>query len=369
MDRPLKGALAAVALSGGVDSLCALLLLKRAGARVIALHGRLTDAEPFYEASLKKICAELGADYHTVDLRGLFEEKITAPFARGWLSGLTPNPCAVCNREIKFGALYDKALSLGADFFATGHYARIARRDGRLFPAPGRDRAKDQSYFLSLAPQKILDRLVFPLADLEKSECRRIVEEAGLAAPEKKESQDICFLRGAESRQSFIRAFADKMGWKTPPPGPIRILERAPAGGLREIEAGTHKGLYNYTIGQRRGASAPYSEPLYALAKNGADNSLLLAPRAMLGVRECVAGALNLFAPEDEWPDELYARMRSRQRPARARAEISGGKLRLIFEEPQFPGAEGQIAVLEDSDGLILAAGIIEKMRFEESRK
>lgn len=356
----------AVALSGGVDSLCAMLMLKEAGYHVLALHGHFIDKEDVDLKSLKNICDSLSVELHIADLRQYFYEKLLRPFAKAWIDGQTPNPCSLCNREIKFGALREYAQKLGADFFATGHYAHSFYHTGygHQVLGPAQDLKKDQSYFLALLPPERLNRLLFPLARFSKDECRAIVAAAGFRPPSADESQDICFLGTDESHADFVEKWARAHCIPKAPPGPIYILERDESGKINKKQAGIHKGLWHYTTGQRKGLGLPYSEALYVLGKAKDSESLLVAPRSALVIRSCQVGSLNIFVSQERWPSELYSRLRYRQKPAKVKPDMKGNKLCLEFEEPQFPGAEGQVATLEDAEGVILAAGLIEQMCF-----
>lgn len=362
-----KGKKIAVALSGGVDSLCALLLLKQAGCQVFGIHGRFFAGQETKIAKLQALCASLDVDLHIADLRDYFAEKLIRPFAEAWLKGQTPNPCVHCNREIKFGAFLSYALDLGADLIASGHYARTLFQPEyeTIALAPAQDNLKDQSYFLALLPKEQLEKIIFPLACLSKEKCRQIVSAAGLVPPEAEESQDICFLGKGERHADFVAKWATNHGRNTPLPGPIRLLTHAADGKKSISTVGEHKGLCAYTIGQRRGLGVCYSEALYVLAKESGDNSLILAPRSMLKLTFCEAGQLNIFVPKEKWPKELYAKIRYRHKAMPVEVQFEDGRIQLFFKSPQFPSAEGQLGVIEDGAGLILAGGIIEKMGFE----
>ena len=256
----------AVAVSGGVDSLCALLRLREQGHDVLALHGLflpdaassglrpapegprlLTAAEalaaPLPPASrqavegLQTACGQLGIPLHVADMRAVFDREVVTPFVRAYARGRTPNPCALCNRAIKFGALLDAALSLGADRIATGHYARLL--DGPAGPvlAAADDLAKDQSYFLSLVPLERLRRAVFPLARQDKAASIAQVKDAGLAVPVPQESQEICFIpAGEDAYRAFLERRWQAEGLSLPGSGPAgrggqrRPPRAAPAG-------------------------------------------------------------------------------------------------------------------------------------------
>lgn len=359
----------AVAVSGGVDSLCALLLLRRAGHDVLALHGLFRPEGPeTAPAGLAAACAALGVPLHVADLRQVFAREVLAPFAAAYAAGRTPNPCARCNREIKFGALLDAALALGATSLATGHYARLVpgpdRPDLPLLAAAA-DAAKDQSYFLSLVPRQRLARARFPLAGQDKATTRALVAQAGLAVPLPGESQDICFVpppdqgAGNEAYRPFLERHWRNAGLAAPAPGPVLLVDGQ--GGRREI--GRHRGLWRYTEGQRKGLGIAYSEPLYVLAKDSVANALVVGPRALLGIRRCATAPANLMLPVACWPPDIRVRLRYRQRPVPARVTLApDGGLRIALAEPLFPTAPGQVAAVYDGQGRVLAAGVVTAM-------
>ncbi len=367
----------AVAVSGGVDSLCALLLLRRAGYAVLALHGLFlpeqsaprpdgaADALP----GLESVCHTLNVPLHTVDLRAVFQREVIDPFAHAYAEGRTPNPCALCNRAVKFGVLLDAALALGADKLATGHYARLlppCRMDANAPPslAAARDSVKDQSYFLSLTPAARLQCALFPLADQDKTQSVAMVAEAGLSVPLPRESQDICFVPDGEAAyRTFLTARWRAQGITPPGTGPVLLAEKpgCKADGAREI--GRHQGLWRYTEGQRKGLDIAHSEPLYVLRKDRDANALIVGSRALLGMTACVTGPANILVPPEDWPEQIRARLRHRQRATPARARLDArGRLHITLTAPQFPSAPGQLAALYDVDGRVLAGGIVERL-------
>lgn len=382
----------AVAVSGGVDSLCALLRLREQGHDVLALHGLflpdaassgpcpvpegprlLTAAEalaaPLPPASrqavegLQTACGQLGIPLHVADMRAVFDREVVTPFVRAYARGRTPNPCALCNRAIKFGALLDAALSLGADRIATGHYARLLDGPSGPMLAAADDLAKDQSYFLSLVPLERLRRAMFPLAQQDKAASIAQVKEAGLAVPVPQESQEICFIpAGEDAYRAFLERRWQAEGLSLPGSGPV-LLEEAGSDGrpvLRPLAR--HEGLWRYTEGQRRGLGIAHSEPLYVLRKQGEDNTLVVGGRARLGMHGCLTGPVNLLCPPEQWPDTLLARLRHRQRPTPARVELTDDGLRVTLAEPQFPSAPGQVAAIYDEQGRVLAGALVREL-------
>lgn len=345
---PAKMRIAAAA-SGGVDSTCAMLLLKKQGYEVFALHGLFTpNARP--APHLSQICRDMEIPLVIVDLKKHFARHVIEPFARDYAKGLTPNPCAACNRHIKFGALLDAALALGANRMATGHYARLILAKDKGLVARAADARKDQSYFLGLVSPQKLARAIFPLAELEKPLCRRIVARAFPHIPKENESRDLCFARG--SWHEFLLARPDfDMG----APGPAVLVDRE---GKKQV-IGMHKGLWRYTEGQRKGLGLPWKEPLYVLGKNIAENELLLRAKNEGDNLVLQIGRPNFFVEPAKWPSKIFAKLRHRQQPAACHAHPEDDGL--ILEIPHFAGsaAPGQVAAIYDGAGLLLAAGLI----------
>lgn len=378
----------AVAVSGGVDSLCALLLLRRAGHELLALHALLTESSAAPPEGLDSACRRLGVPLEVVDLRARFAREVIAPFAAAYAAGRTPNPCARCNRAIKFGALLDAALERGAEALATGHYARLAPRTRRGAVGPLLARAahvsKDQSYFLSLVPRERLARALFPLAAMDKAACAALVAQAGLTVPLPEESHDICFAPGGvDAYRDFLECRWRELGMEPSGPGPVLLCESTPAEAQKFRQPGdvagaplandtargprlrriaTHAGLWRYTEGQRRGLGLPYAEALHVLRKDVAANALVVGPRSLLGMRGCVAREVNVAVPPPFWPERPAARCRYGGGLSPADARLEGGELRIRFAEACFPSAPGQVVTLYDEDGVVLAAGIVEEL-------
>lgn len=340
----------AVAVSGGQDSLLALALLKEQGAAALALHAHFippNEAAIEKARALREQCRSLGVEFYEADLSREFEAGVVAPFVADYAAGLTPNPCAHCNRVMKFGALMDKALELGAGGLATGHYARIVEHpDYGPALARGFDRSKDQSYFLSLVHRRAIERSHFPLGETNKRDVPEMLASRGLTPPLESESQEVCFVPGDD-----YRAFLRGRGLDSPQEGPILKDGR---------EIGRHEGLWNYTLGQRRGIRVAWSEPLYVIGKDSDLNALIVGAKDELPAFGCSAGDVNFMVPLETWPGEIFAQTRYRQKARPVTAKMRDGRLALSFMEPQTLPTPGQIAVVYDGAGLVLAGGIIQ---------
>ena len=342
-----------VAMSGGVDSAVAALLLQRAGCHLTGVYGRMFDpAELGLPGEAPRRDAEdaaalarrMGFPLCEADLTEAFRGAVLRPFAQEYRAGRTPNPCVACNRAVKFGALLDWALARGAQTLATGHYARVERdpATGRWLLKRGADRRKDQSYFLSLLTQDQLAHAAFPLGGLEKAQVRRLAEEAGLCAAHRRDSQDICFVPGGDYA------------------GVIERLQGAlaPAGDFLDRDGrvlGRHRGLIRYTPGQRRGLGLSAPEPLYVLEKDAASNTVRLGPEEALWSGTLTAEGLNWIAvPALAEPMEVTVKTRSGQHEAQAVLEsLPDGRCRAVFARPQRAVAPGQTAVFYQGDTVV----------------
>jgi tRNA-specific 2-thiouridylase len=355
----------AVAVSGGVDSLCALMLVRDQGHETIALHGLFVPQTPRVAddalPGLKAVCEALDVPLHTADMREVFRREVILPFGRSYADGLTPNPCALCNRQVKFGALLDAALALGAEKMATGHYARLEEAptpedSPRLYAA--KVTARDQSYFLSLVPAVRLCHALFPLAGRDKPWCATQVARRGLEVPLPSSSRDLCFVKGEgpNALHDHLLSLWESQGETPPGPGPVLLDDGT--GKLRQI--GLHRGLWRYTEGQRRGMGLPHAEALHVLAKDTGNNALIVGGKSLLGIRACSTGKANFLCDPARWPDRLFARLRYRRKAAPARVEIRDGCLDIFLETEEFPAAPGQLAVIYDARNRVLAGGIID---------
>jgi len=347
-----------VAMSGGVDSSVAAALLKEQGYDVVGMMLRLWS-EPGKEesnrcctpdsmAQARRVAAKLDIPFYVIDAKDVFKETVVQYFLDGYARGETPNPCLICNRQIRWTFLLEHALALGADFMATGHYVRIQKAEGgRMNLLRAVDRSKDQSYVLHVLNQEKLRRALFPVGDYPKTEIRAIAERFGLPTASRKDSQDLCFLAGEDYRNFLQRNAAEILQ-----PGEILTREgRA---------VGTHTGLANYTIGQRKGLGLASPVPLYVLGKDSTTNSLIVGTQEELGSRELVARGVNWQsgeAPTEPFRAEVKIRYTAREAAALV-TPIDGDRVRVEFDAPQRDITAGQAAVFFEGDRLI-GGGII----------
>ena len=343
-----------VALSGGVDSSVAAALLKQQGYEVVGLTLRLwTDPAhpPASDSETAACCSAESLDIplHVVNITDTFHQEIVQFFLDEYARGVTPNPCVRCNRLVKWGVLLEQALALGADYLATGHYARKQiTGDGRLELLRAADHSKDQTYVLHVLTQERLERALFPVGEYLKPEIRKLAHTFGLPAATRSDSQDLCFLAGEDYRD-FIRRNAPQIAR----PGPI--LTRAGK------DIGEHQGLAYYTIGQRKrlGISSPV--PLYVLAKDAATNTLIVGVGSELGSRELTAQAVNWIAgkaPGEPFRTQVKTRYTAKEAWALV-TPLEGNRVYVLFDGPQRDITPGQAAVFYDDD-IVLGGGLIQ---------
>ncbi len=341
----------AIALSGGADSLASLLFLRERGYDLFPFHARLIPGngqQKQIEEQLNLICQKLGLTLYVLDLTVDFEQIIINPFISSYLCGLTPNPCALCNRQIKFGLIFNRLKELDVPCLATGHYARITREDESLSLWRAHDKTKDQSYFLSMVPINVFSRVIFPLQETNKVQVLDFLKQNNISPPVRKESNEICFIR-SDYREFITSRVQDSL---LAHPGPVKDSQGS--------ELGRHQGLWRYTQGQRRGLGIAHHHPLYVLRKNHETNTLVVGSHEELLTGSCRAGQLNLHTDPDLWPEKVFVQTRYRQNAGRATVKIHSNRMFISFSRGRDIPAPGQVAAVYSRQGQILGAGIIE---------
>lgn len=338
----------AVAMSGGVDSTAAALLLTDAGHDVVGLHMYL---HPFGQGSweaAQRAAAEIGIAINRVDLVKQFREIVIEPFVREYARGRTPSPCPLCNRFIKMDLLFSAARSFGCYKLATGHYARIGRDIDRPVLLKGADSAKDQSYFLFMLTTEMLERTIFPLGGLTKDTVRALVAERGITAAESAESQELCFIPDGD-----YKAFLAAEGMKSEP-GPI--VNRS--GDI----LGEHPGIAYFTVGQRRGLGICGPEPLYVVRIDPRADKVVVGTRREASTPLVRISGLNVLKPGGIFSGESFdIKVRSNARPVPGRVvTCTSTTVEVRFSEPQRGVAPGQAAVLYSGE-MVVAGGWIDE--------
>ena len=348
------------AMSGGVDSSVAALLLKNEGHELIGATMKLYDNET---AGLKtktccslddtddarRVAMRLGFPYYVFNYQEDFGREVIDRFVCAYEKGCTPNPCIDCNRYMKFGKLYERAAVLGCDAIATGHYAQVVCEDGRWLLKKGLDKSKDQSYVLACLTQGQLAHTRLPLGSLTKDEVRRLAAENGFYNANKPDSQDICFVPDGD-----YAGFISRYTGTDCPPGDF-VLEDGTV-------VGRHKGITHYTIGQRRGLGIAWSHSLFVKKINTKTNRVILSDNDGLFARELFADEMN-WIRWDVPPQEFRCAARIRYRHTEQPAAIflqEDGSVRVLFDEPQRAVTPGQTLVLYDGD-TVLGSGTIVK--------
>jgi len=346
-----------VAMSGGIDSAVAALLLKQQGYEVTGATMKLcdkiledgTDAAKADIDDAKKICDTLDIPHRVYDLSSEFNSDVIKNFIDTYMCGATPNPCIVCNKHLKFGKLLDLEIESGADYIATGHYANIVKdKNGRFLLKKAADHKKDQTYMLWSLTQKQLSHTLFPLGNMTKPEIREIGAENGFVNAHKSDSQDICFIPNGDYASYIEKALGNKY----------------PEGNYVDENGkmlGKHKGMIHYTIGQRKGLGISMNKHIFVVDKNAADNTVTLADEDRLFKNEVIIRNINLI-PFDKIEGKMRvdAKIRYSQSQSPAYAEQTGDdEITLTFDTPQRAPARGQSAVMYDGD-TVVGGGIIQ---------
>ncbi len=355
----------AVAMSGGVDSSTAAYLLKSQGHEVVGLsmqmYDNLSRAESTYGgcctiddlADARRVAWKLEIPHFTLNMESGFHEKVITPFVQSYLAGTTPSPCVLCNTHVKFDLFHQKAIAIGADRIATGHYARITRdAEGRFELRKAVDLAKDQTYFLFELSQAQLSEALFPLGEMTKPEVRALAERGGLSVARKKESYEICFVPEKDGYPSIVERETG-------------ITPAEAAGEIVDADGsviGRHEGYYHFTIGQRRGidvGGAP--ERRYVVDVNPFTKRVTVGPASLLEKSELIAERVHWIGARPSGPIEAQARVRSRMADVAATiTPLDGDRARVVFAQKLRAIAPGQ-AVVFYQDDLCLGGGWIAK--------
>jgi tRNA-specific 2-thiouridylase len=365
----------AVAMSGGVDSSTVAAMLAQTGDSVVGLTlqlwdqtrlagkhgipeapkaGRCCSLDDVYDA--RRVAEHLGIPYYVVNQQERFEADVVRPFVDEYLHGRTPIPCSLCNNHLKFDALIQTARSIGAGRVATGHYAINEYDPGRqrwILKRPA-DLAKDQTYFLFGLTQEQLSRTLFPLGKLTKPEVREVARQRGLALAEKPDSQEICFIPGGDYKQ-FITAYLEEQGERVPETAGELVASNG------EI-IGRHEGIFNFTVGQRKGLGVSSPTPLYVLNIHPDSHRVMVGADAELATSHLRAGRLNWISiPALTGPMRVKIKIRHRHEPAWATLAPAPetGEVVATFDEPQRAVTPGQSAVFYDGDEVVGGGWII----------
>ena len=351
-NKPAANQHIVVAMSGGVDSSVAAAILCEQGYQVSGIMMRLYDSdsgEDIFARSLtkaRKVSELLNISFQVIDFRQEFKKKIINYYLESHHNGRTPNPCFICNRQIKWGLLLDFALKQGINWLASGHYARITSNpSGMIELHKAVDTGKDQSYVLSGLDQSSLSHVVLPLGSLKKEQTRDIARSYNFGFNEIKDSQDLCFFNGMK-QEEFLLEHAPQLFV----PGEIRTPDGR--------KVGEHDGMANYTIGQRKGLGAGNQEPIYVLKKDIQNNVLIVGTRSELGVKKVsVTDANWINGKEPTLPDDFEVKIRYRSNPKLATLHRKNDSVYdIIFAEPVRDPTPGQFAVFYKGDQVIGSA-------------
>jgi tRNA-uridine 2-sulfurtransferase len=362
----------AVAMSGGVDSSTVAAMLRAEGHQVVGLtmqlwnqrrlagrgglpesvQGRCCSLDDVYDA--RRVAETIGIPYYVVNHEDRFERDVIRPFVEEYLSGRTPIPCSLCNNHLKFDQLLAVAQQIGADGLATGHYARVGLDEtGRWLLKRPADHSKDQTYFLFGLTQEQLSRTLFPLGEMLKSEVRELARRHRLALAEKQDSQEICFVPGGDYKH-FLDAYLAEQGNALPDTAGELVTSDG------EV-IGAHRGIHNFTVGQRKGLGVATGSPLYVIQIKGDTRQVVVGEQEDLYSRSLHAHRVNFIAIQDLLePMRVVVKIRHRHEPAPAWVEKCGGDEVLVtFDDAQRAITPGQAAVFYDGD-LVVGGGWIE---------
>ncbi len=342
-----KKIVVALGMSGGVDSSAAASILLDSGYTVFGITARMTQeysrccADVDIERAAK-LCERLGIEHHIIDLCDDFKRDVIDYFMMSYIGGQTPSPCVNCNRYIKFGRLLDAAIELGADKIATGHYVRVDNDSGEVRLLRGVDRSKDQSYFLARLKREQLEKSLFPLGGMLKSEVVEYADKHELIARKSRESQELCFvIEGTHGDYIDLRSFETK-----------GFGDVVTADGMK---VGQHRGIHHYTIGQRKGLGIAMGYPVYVTAIDAGNNRIVIGPREDVMRADMLLSDINWISGKP-MPDvfDAVCQVRYQHKPAECKVSLQAdGIYKAEFTEPQFAITSGQLAVFYDGDMVI----------------
>ena len=351
-----------VGMSGGVDSSVAAYLLKEQGYEVIGATMQIWQEDKEFEEQegsccslsavndARRVCDKLEIPFYVLNFRYSFKEKVIDYFVQEYIDGKTPNPCIACNRYLKFDELLRKARGIGADYVATGHYARIEERDGRHLLIRSEDDKKDQTYALYNISQDALAHTLMPCGEYEKSKIREIAKNIGLNVHNKKDSEEICFIPDNDHGKYISK----------------RYPNRVKKGNFVDKDGnvlGKHKGIIYYTIGQRKGLGLALGRPVFVTGINPKNNEVVIGSEEDIFKTDLIAGDLNFISLE-KLDSELgiEAKIRYSAKPSKAKIiPLPNGKVRVSFEEKQRAITKGQSIVFYDGN-IVVGGGIIEQI-------
>jgi len=344
-----------VAMSGGVDSSVASLLLKRNNFDVTGVtmcfgvkEGKEASEKPKCCGrdaieDAKRVCRRLDIPHYVMDFSGPLRKHVINKFISEYEKGRTPNPCVECNRYLKFEILLEKARRMGFDFLATGHYAKIEKKGRNFILKRAKDKAKDQAYFLYPIKRDRLKSIMFPLADLTKGEVRQIADEAKLPVARKPESQDICFIPERNYHMFLLE--------RTKKASPGKIVDR------KGVCLGKHRGVSFYTVGQRKGLGISSKNPLYVVSTDAEKNEITVGEKKDLKAKGFMASDVNILV--DRLPKTAFAKIRYAAKEAKCNISMKGKKVKIMFKRPESAITPGQSVVLYNGD-TVLGGGVIE---------
>lgn len=342
----------AVGMSGGVDSSVTAYLLKEQGYEVIGVYLQMTDKEGIDQSYLdaQMVSQKLGIELLHFDIRKQFKDKVIKYFLESYIKGITPNPCVVCNRDIKFKLFFELIKDLNFDYVATGHYVRVIKNEKTLkyYLAKAVDEKKDQTYFLHYLNQDVLKKVVFPLGNYKKEQVKKIAEEHELHVARKRESQEICFIADNDYKKYLKTAFGENAFVK----GPVYDLE----GNKR----GEHLGLAFYTIGQRKGLGISLEYPAYVVGWDQKNNILYLGKNEDLYSYSLIAGEMN-NVEGDTFDEDLEYDIKIRYSIKTSKGKVQNlpdGQIKVLFTDPQRAITPGQSVVLY-RNGCLIGGGVI----------